>query len=248
MPQLLRIAFALAFLFPASTYANDDEPEKHEYLFLLEEAYTQEDNESQLGASLSHSLETSEWDVEAEFEYGLTDRLQISMEMPIEKESSENPEIEELEFGVAYALILEDTSSLPTVTAALSIEAPLSADGNWEYVPSLNTSKQISDDLFLHTNLAGAFVSDDEISGVSEWSTGIGVAWEAVDETWMIAEILYEEEAELDAGRKVWKKTNLASVGFGIEPIDDVMIGSAYAHDLNESDGSRIIIQAQIEW
>ncbi len=248
MQKVLRIAFALAVLFPLSAFADGEETEGHDFLFLLEEAYTQEDGESQLGASLSHATDAAEWEMEAEFEYGLTDRLQVSIEVPIVKGRSDSPEIEELEFGVAYALVLEDASILPTVTAAASVQAPLSADGDWEYTTSLNTSKQVSDPLFLYTNLAGAFVSNDAISGVSEWSAGLGVAWEAADETWLIAEILHEEEADLDQGRKVWEQANFASFGLGFEPIDDVIIGAAYAHAFDDSDDSRLIIQAQVEW
>lgn len=240
------LAMAMAMLLPALAFAEDD---KHEFLFLLEEAYTQERQETQIGTQVFISLEDDGgWESEVEAEYGLTDRLQVSTELEIEKENGENISVEGVGFGIAYALFQESEGAGPTVSLAFEVEKPVGSEGGWELMPTLNISKEISDNVFLHSNLAMSYTSDDGLSGLDQWSVGAGIGWEALDETVFVLELVREEQASADFTNKVWAEETTGSFGVGYEVIDDGIIGIALAQTLEDDGETSLVFQTQYEW
>ncbi|MEL7541455.1 MAG: hypothetical protein AAGJ51_11175 [Pseudomonadota bacterium] len=83
----------------------DDDFEQHDFLFLVEEAYTQEAGEPQIGFAFDYGFDNEDWAIAGEFEYGFTERLQAFVEIPFQNSPQNDFDIGNVEFGVDYALL-----------------------------------------------------------------------------------------------------------------------------------------------
>lgn len=174
---------------PAHGREADKDFEEQQFLFMLEEAYTQEVQEWQVGSSLAYfdhqvSIEGSErkvkdlWSWETEIEYGLQEGLQIELEIPFQDlstredgETTRNHDVSDIELGVGVRLLEEEIDSLWFPTLTLSVGAVLPT-GDWReglgsdhlgWETQLAASKVIGD--FVVHVLGGVGFTDD----AKEW-------------------------------------------------------------------------------
>ena len=225
--------------------ANAEEFEQQEVLFLLEEAYTQDKNESQFGLSFDYT-DGGEWELEAEFEYGFTERLQFFLEAPIEKEDGDIAQFGDLEFGVDYAILKDrGTGAAPELTIGVGFSAPTGeGDGDWAAEPSLRIAKMVTEGLYLHGLLSAEAQLGGGETEFEEWSTGAGVGWSTEDE--MIFTLEYRRDAELGDGPRDVDQFLSGSVAVELE--NEMTIGAAIAQSIDGDSDTRAILKAQIEW
>ena len=252
---LSSVAFGLST--PAFADADDGLDEAaHEFLFLIEEAYTQEAGEWQFGVAFDHAFEGSVSQYSVEVEYGITERLQLEAELPV-TDGEGVYGVGDVEFSVAYALLKESEGASPEFTIAVSAVAPTGdADdglgtGDWGFEASAQLSKKLRDGLYAHivggrewTPNGGA-----DAEHLSEWLFGLGAAAYAGDRFALIAEYLREMEREIEQGVTERAVEEYASAGFGYEVFEDVTVGASGAVGLNdESDDVRLIVKFQAEF
>lgn len=153
MSRILYLVYtSIIFVFITNNiYANYYENERYvqDFLFLIEEAYTQRQNEIQfamMGSYFHHNVEiekeieddevnitknkTNQFESIYEIEYGITDRLQVEAEfsyVDISKNTNEHKyrhkSIGNTSLGLSYALIKEN-NNLPEIAVGLEIAAP----------------------------------------------------------------------------------------------------------------------------
>lgn len=142
-----------------STSDEDVEVEEDDFLFVLNEAYTQHKNELQIkvGYSFTSAREVErsfEWEDRKrtiakerkrsstsqyflEIEYGITDRLQIEMETAyvsvrehsFDEGGNQYSAFDDLELGVAYG-ILKETGLIPAITLGVQLRLPTGSRGD----------------------------------------------------------------------------------------------------------------------
>ncbi len=262
----LKVVFAIclcvAVLSGTAAQATDDEDEGHDFLFLVEEAYTQEDGEIQLTAALHRSpLDDGGWMLGLSGEYGITDRLQAEVEVPVYLDSpgDEADGIGDLEVELAFAVI-EESDTLPQVTISAGVLVPTGDDseglgsGGWGYEAGLAVSRRLGRAGFLYG--AGSFErvpdgqdEDGDPIEIEEWSFAAGVALAVNDRTTGLIEISSEREREEGGGETEIERETLLSLGFSFELNDYFELGAAYQIGLSDDapdDG--IIFKIKAEW
>ncbi|MEL6876689.1 MAG: transporter [Pseudomonadota bacterium] len=235
---------------------DDDEPEQQEVLFVLEEAFTQEKGEWQIGFALSQSLEEGgerEW--EAEIEYGLTERLQIEAEFEFEQESGEN-EIGDIELGLAYAIVESEASGEPEVTLGAAILIP-SGDGEGDasgvgFELLLAASQEVTEGLFAHANFGFSEAATRDFDtfrlNQSEWSAGAALAYGFADEWFVIGEYEFAREAEDIGLGAVRASSHTAALGVTGEIAEEFTIGLGGAFVIDKGEESaqvRFLMQVE---
>jgi len=198
-----------------------DEEATHDFLFLTDEAYVQEEGEWQFGVSIGYWDRVADDDAgedalqhsvsaALEIEYGITERLQIELELPYLSHKAEETTasgIGDAEVGSGYAIVRE-TDSLPAVTAGIEFSLPTGDEdrdmgaGAWGYEGFVAVSKHISD-LFLHASISYGRTDDaiGEEGKVDESEIGYRLAVvrtlnEGIN---LIVELGGESEREVDA-------------------------------------------------
>ncbi|GAA0820789.1 hypothetical protein GCM10009111_26800 [Colwellia asteriadis] len=249
--------YAILFLFPLSSYALAIDFDGHEsehqqdFLFLLEEGYTQEKGEWQFGLSyqdVSYSGEPNQkkgtdnvWKLGVE--YGFTDRFQVEFFLPYQKSScyqgnvkintstAGNPEIE-----LIYQVI-QETSVLPVVSIGVGVEIAASSDKapirseEWGYEGFVNASKYLEAWGFLHANLAyGVADKGDE----TELSYGLGFVRPINDNFSAMIEYLVEREQEDVLQGSNSEVLAQFTVGFSYQNNHGFIAGLAYGQSDND--------------
>ena len=231
-----------------------EEFEQQEVLFLLEEAYTQEEGESQFGFSLDYS-DGRDWALEFEYEYGITDRLQVFFEGPIEAMDERTARFGNIEFGLDYAILKDEgPNSPPELTIGIGVSAPTSSrSDDWEIEPNIRIAKMVSEGLYLHGLLAGEVAigggeSGFDEGGFDEWVLGGGVGWALNEDVIATLEYLREAERENDDAVTDWETTQFLSGSLAVEFENELIIGAAIAQSVEGDAETRAILKAQIEW
>lgn len=241
----------------ASDDDDGDEPEQQEALFVLEEAFTQEEGEWQIGLALSQSMEEgSEREWEAEIEYGLTERLQIEAEFEFEQESGEN-EIGDIELGLAYAVVESEASGEPEVTIGAAVLIP-SGDGEGDasglgFELSLAASQEVTEGLFAHANLGYSEAATRDFGAFrveqNDWSAGAALAYSFADEWFVIGEYEFAREAEDVGLGAVRASTHTAGLGVTGELAGEFTVGLGGAFVSNgDEESAQIRFLMQVEF
>ena len=245
--------FGCLFLFCGGAcvaYADDEaksadgEFEAHEVLFLLEEAYTQEKAETQIGIGVDFD-NGDDYEIEVEIEYGVTDALQLVLEAPFEKDGSDGLEFGRLEFGADLAVLKDEgTGVTPQITFGLAFGAPTGDARGWLVEPSLRFAKMVSDSLFVHTLFAAEYFVEDGTSRWQEWQFGAGVGLMPDDQWAFTIEYLREAESQ-GAG---WEAQHFGALSIAFEFPHELTVGAALVQSVDGGDETRGIFKAQIEW
>jgi hypothetical protein len=140
---------------PANT-ASKPMPEYIEDFFLSEAVRSEDKNELQSTLS-AESFRRNGTDADLEFEYGLTNRLQLSTELPYGIQSSVQSEVPAswsiVSLGVQYQFL---RSSHPfAFTAGLATDLPVTSRGEFALEPGLLAAKQ-----FHFTQIHASFEAD----------------------------------------------------------------------------------------
>jgi hypothetical protein len=226
--------------------------EQNDFLFLLEEAYTQEAGEPQIALSFDYGFDGEDWALAGEFEYGLTKSLQVFVEVPFQNSPQTDFDIDNVEFGVDYAFLKDrGPGSTPEATVGVAVIAPVgeSETENWRLEPSLRLSKNILEPIYLHAGAAAELnIEDEDAMMLAEWTVGGGVGWRPRELLTFTAEYLRETEREEEFGvvRREVEHIVAGSVSYEID--DDVLIGAGASQAVSGSGETRLIIQAQVEW
>lgn len=248
-------------LIPHQAHASGsgDEFEGQEILFLLEEAYTQEKGEWQIGAAVSQSLEgPDERGWELEVEYGLTDRLQVFVELPVLDGPRGNGGVGDPEIGLDYAILKDTGGSTPEFTVGAAVTLPVGDNGNGPgngglgYQLSARISKALAPDVFIHGLTEYEAVPDARQNGADlslrEYSFGAGFAYAPIDDLFLVAEYLWEKEREKQNGIVETEVEQLLSFGVTYEFANAISIGVAGAAGLNNDSRSQFFALAQWEF
>lgn len=229
--------------------------EEQDFLFQFEEAYTQSAGETQIGVLFDRAFAPRGSGLGFEIEYGVTDRIEVSAELPLILGPGESG-AGDIEFGVDYALLLESDSA-PALTFGISASAPTGDEdagrgvGGWSYETSLRASKQVVDDFYVH--LAGSYEwtpnGGAEADALTEWSIGAGAAIRASEQLTLIAEYLRESERAEEGGFVIRETAGYLSAGAIIEIAEGVSLGAAGAAGVEgDSADARFLAKIQIEW
>ena len=255
----------------------DDEIEEQDFLFFLDEAYTQDNGEWQVSLSVGYFDNLREGTAEDEqaqhsdlwigllgVEYGITDRLQVEFELPYlrltvhEDETARDSGIGDLEFAVGYALI-EETDESPQLTAGLEIIAPTGDEsaglgtGTWGWGPFLALSKQVSGQWYLHANLAFQISNNVEEDGERfderELEYGLAAVYQPTDNVDLILELVGAyERAQADEGTEHGRVLQLAP-GIKYEFENGLEVGVAAAFGLTDDTyDSGVLVKLQYEF
>lgn len=248
-------------LVPDQALASDSEEEfeGQEMLFLLEEAYTQQKGEWQIGAALSQSLDgQSERGWELEIEYGFTDRFQAFAELPILDGPHGNDGFGDPEIGLDYAILKDTGGSVPEFTVGAAIILPVGnnqngpGSGGLGYQLSARISKALTPDIFIHGLAEYEAVPDARKDGMGfslhEYGLGAGIAYAPIDDLFLVAEYLWEKEREKQNGMVEAEVEQLLSVGVTYEFPNDISIGLGGAVGLNDESTSQLFALAQFEF
>ncbi len=265
---LLKSLMILLILPAHLTYADDDDDESTEqdFLFLLEEAYTQEEGEWQVAAKISQtSFQQIEGDPDSKnksfdlgVEYGITDRLQLEFELPYQKTTLRNTNsttnsstVGNPEIAISYQLVQEDESK-PAITAGFGVEVAASSDKapirseEWGYEAFVSLSRYFDDVGFLHASLGyGIGDNGDE----TELSYGVGFVLPLSDNWQIQLEYLVEDEEEEEAGVTEEEKSSVLSFGTNYQFENEMILGMAYAiGDEEEIHDNSVSIKIQYEF
>lgn len=199
--------FFLVFLCLANSSKTlaDENSVEQDFLFITEEAFTQEAGEFQFGvgfesfsASLNElSANSKQKQLSLEIEYGLTDDWQISIEQSFEdfEFSSANFRLDEeesgpVELGLKYQIHRTDKASF---SAAIEIESPEESGEDWQYGFGLFYSRNLSEDWFVHLQ-HGCEREDGEL----ECESGVAFARHVSDQWTLNAEISHSETESVE--------------------------------------------------
>ncbi len=233
----------------------DSEFIEQDFLFQFEEAYTQEKGETQIGGKFDHGFGPSSSVFEFEIEYGITDRIEVSVEAPIVVGPGPAG-TGDIEFGVDYALTM-DNGSVPALTIGFGASAPTGNEDAgrgvdaWSYETSLRASKRITDNFYGHAMGAYEWTPNGgaDADMLSAWAFGVGAALRTTDKLTLIAEYLREAEREKEAGMVERETEAFLSAGAIVELNKFVSIGVAGAAGVSdESADARALAKMQIEW
>jgi hypothetical protein len=277
------IALSIGFYSIAFAGESQEEPEGQQFLFMNEDAYTQEKGQWQLSFTSQYQDRKKikdgdevkikdQWQWVMESEYGLSEWLQINLEVPflsVHKVTIEDGEathldkagIGDVETGIRVRLIEEDDQWWQsTVSVGFGLSWPtgqwgrdLGTDGyGWEV--DLLFSKT-TDKWAYH--LSGGFgMTDDareqgesEKSDIEEFGVGGALVYGATDSLDIICELFSEFERE-KSGTSVSHETVLYVVpGVGYKLFKDFEMGLGVPIGLtNESHDWGIIANIQYEW
>ena len=248
-PSLCAVVTLLAGHAASADDEDEGEFEVQEVLFLLEEAYTQEDAETQVGLSLDFG-DGDDWSLEAEVEYGLSDRLQLVFEAPIETDDSGDAVFGDIEFGVDYAVLKDEGHGLaPELTFGMAFVAPTSSEeSDWRLEPSARLSKMVTEGVFVHALVSGEYRLEGDDSEWEEWSAGAAAGWRPYGGWGFTVEYLREEEAENVMGVREWETEETAAFSIAFEFENELTIGAAIAQSVDGRGETRGIFKTQIEW
>lgn len=246
-------------LVPQKAVASDTENEfeGQEMLFLLEEAYTQEKGEWQIGVSLGQTLEgADERQWEFELEYGLTDRLQIFAELPLR--DSRSGGIGDPEIGLDYALLKDSGDNIPEFTIGAALTVPVGdnnsgpGNGGVGYQLSARLSKALTTDFFVHALAEYEAVpnarQDGEDFSLREYALGAGLAYSPKEGLFLVAEYLWEKAREKQDDIIETESEHLLSTGITYEFDNDLSIGLGGAVGLNSDADSQFFALMQWEF
>ncbi|WP_108812098.1 transporter [Sphingorhabdus sp. Alg231-15] len=251
----------IATLVPQKAAASDTENEfeGQEILFLLEEAYTQEKGEWQIGASLNQSLEGPDeraWELEVE--YGITNRLQLFVELPFVDSVNNTGGIGDPEIGLDYALMKDTGGNIPEFTVGAAIMLPTGDNdngpgmGGFGYQLSARISKALASGIFVHGLAEYEAVPDARQDGADlslrEYGFGAGFAYAPIDDLYLITEYLWAKEREKQNGFTETEVEQLLSFGVTYEFANDISIGLGGAVGLNSDSESKAFALAQWEF
>ncbi len=237
----------------------EDEFDGQEILFLLEEAYTQEKSEWQIGASLSQSLEgPDERGWELEVEYGFTDRLQFFVELPIVDGPFNSGGMGDPEIGLDYAILKDTGRSTPEFTVGAAITLPVGdnengpGNGGVGYQLSARVSKALAPDIFIHGLAEYEAVPNARQDGADlslrEYSFGAGFAYAPIDNLFLVSEYLWAKERQKEGGFVEREIEQYLSIGATYEFENDISIGLGAAVGLNENSLSQLFLLTQWEF
>lgn len=270
------------FLTPTAFADGDDDDDEHEapeqdFLFLLDEAYTQEEGELQLDFSVDVATDLTEEEGAFEssadettyslaFEYGITDNLTVEAEIPfisyeveVGAEEVDESGIGDIEIELAYQFVRESAGT-PALAFSIGVAAPtgdhekgLGTD-TWGYELALNLSRNFADDWFFHANLGYEQVNDakegdDEEVDETELYYGFALAFEATHSSTILLEYLGIEEEEDEDGETEEEESGYVSLGYVYETESELELGLAYAGGTtDESFDNRLIFKLAYEW
>ncbi len=248
------VAFSLV---AGSAWAQDDGLfEEQDFLFQLEEAYTQDAGEWQVGASFDRSFNSRGSLYEFEVEYGFTDRIQGSFSLPV----IDNPGADgvgDIELGLDYAVLKDTGRGSPEVTLGAEFSLPTGdedeglGNGSAGIEVSARASQQFHPDVHGHALVAYEWITNggSGADSLREWSLGVGAAWEVQDPVTVVVEYLRERE-RAEVGPFVSRETeSYLSAGFVFELIDDLEFGLAGAVGLtDDSADGRFLAKIQFEF
>lgn len=225
--------------------------QQQDFLFLLEEAYTQEAGEWQASASLDRQFNPGSSLVELDLEYGITERLQLSVQLPWSHEPGASG-LSASELAIDYAVLKDEGFATPELTIGAAVIAPTGDDdvslNGWGYEVSLRTSKLVLPATYVHGMVAYERVTSEGESA-AEWSLGGGLAFRPSRCLTLIGEYIHEIERETDGlGATERQSEDFLSGGIVFEIADDLLIGAGGALNLQDSDEHRLLASVQIEW
>ncbi len=257
MKNLAPIIFCATVICPsAKCFAEerDDEAQEQDFLFLLEEAYVQEKGEWQVGIAWDRTIGATSDSFEFEVEYGLTDRLQVAMELPVVNDDDASG-VGDLEFALDYALLKDEGALAPEFTIGAGAIAPTGGDGTgsgtWGYETSVRVSKQIAEGFYMHGAGAREAVpgGGPDADLLREWSAGAGAALRVNNALTLTGEYIREVEREDEAGNSEKEVESYVTGGLILKISDLLEIGAAGGAGLTEdSADARFIAKFQAEW
>ncbi len=251
--------------FAVADEGEEDEYEEQDFLFFLEEAYTQEKGEWQFSLSVGYFDNLVEEETDEEIvdkrtdlwtgflgvEYGITDRLQIELELPylrqrIEEgdETNRDNSVGDTEFAVGCALIEEDRE-LPQLMAGLEVIAPTGNEdvglgsGAWGWGPFVAVSKQVIPKLYFHANLAYQITNNAEEEGEKkderELEYGIAAVYQPTNDIDLILELVgvYEKEEDDEGTERTYPLQLVPGIKYEFE--NELQLGAALAVGLNNT-------------
>ncbi len=229
-PYLKYIASVSCSLALASgaLFADEEEEYSHDFLFLVDDAYLEEEGEWQVAikSGVFRDLAAEEDDEvvdedlffsEVEIEYGLSETISLELVLPYERitvtEPGEEKEtysgIGDIEVGLSF-LLLHESESLPALSLSIEASAPTGDEdhglgrGVWGWEASLGSSKQLSYGLHFHSQLGFEFannlVEDGEIADEREYSYGFALAQRVNETAAVLLELSGEYEEERSHG------------------------------------------------
>lgn len=290
LPLILKIALigiVLRITPAAMAIADEEEIEsavRHEFLFMIEEAYTQEKGQRQVCFTSQYmdrkkSKEgnelkiTDQWQWMTEIEYGLSDWLQLEVEVPfanVHKKTIEDSEtthldkagIGDVETGIRIRLSEENEGRWwsPTVSAGFELTWPT---GYWQkdlgtdrygWEANLSLSKTIDNWAY---HLTGGFgmtddareQSENEEVDVEEFKAGGALVYRPTDKLDFICELLAEFEKEESSSNRSHEAEFYMTPGIKHELFRDFEMGVGVPIGLtHESYDWAIVTKVQYEW
>jgi len=224
------LLYLVIFAFSFNAIAGDSQ----EFTFLVEPAFTQEQDEWQFNLQLSkphykHGI-SSDLEVMLSIEFGFTNDLQVefSLNKSNEVEGGFETEIEtEYELGLSY-MLLNQQKYLPQMTLASGI---VYEDSEYGYEIALLCSYQLSDRNFVHGNLVF-----EDVDNAKNTSAKFSYAFVFSDSWTVLAE--FERNRASDELKKSFNNT--LSTGIVFETDSEIELGFAYMNysQDNEADNS----------
>ncbi|MCH6256985.1 transporter [Puniceicoccaceae bacterium K14] len=212
-----------AICFAAGSSAHGDVPHKHEILIQNESAFLQGKGESQLdiGYEIFRDKEIHHETIDEDvilfaYEYGLTDRLQVSLEVLHLDETEEDEEhhvhsikgLTDIEMALSYVLF-EETDSAPQVSAVLKTVLPTGDEdeglghGTLGLGLGVNASKMINEHFGLHFSTGFVKIDDAESHGhevdIEEFNYGLSASYSATEDIVLLFEYKSDREKESDS-------------------------------------------------
>jgi hypothetical protein len=244
----------------ASAFVGDSDDGKvneQDFLFLLEEGYSQEQAEWQVSLDyqyarykLAHRQNKAQDDIWLfAIEYGITDRLQVGFSQFYQqnklyrgRQQHNTSTLGNPSFEIAYQIIQEG-HRLPATSIVFAIEIPAGTEkepigsDNWGYEGAVNSSKYIEGLGFFHAGLA---YERTEHGDETEFTYGIGFVRSFNDALSGMIECLFSHETELGRDTKETEKVVQWSLGVNYQSDSEVVIGFAYGrsndvHNLEHS-------------
>lgn len=245
---------------------DDDDVHEQDFLFILEEGYTQEKGEWQFGLSFQNAiyqLATNQknstdnaWDFGVE--YGFTDHFQIEFSLPYQQSTlyqsdgkstastMGNPEVE-----LIYQVV-QESKKLPAISMGVGIDIAASSNKDpirseeWGYESFVHTSKYFDDVGFFHANLAYGVADKGD---VTEISYGIGFVRPFTENFSGMIEYLVEKETENTSISSESETLGQFAVGLSYQDNKGLVAGVGYGQsDNDESLEHAVTIKLQYEF
>lgn len=227
---------------------------EQDFLFLIEEGYTQEQGEWQIGSSYSitrYQLDklannSENRTLTLNIEYGVTDRFQIEFTLPylqskMHTYSTDNnfhntikeSGLEDSEVEVSYQVIKE-SDNMPAISVGFGMSMPSSTNDtfkteNLSVEGSLKASKYLDEIGYIHSSISYETNKEN-----NETEVNAGVAFvRPFNDSWSIMlEYLFEKEkeTELDSNESESELLSYISIGASYENNKGLLFGLAYAY------------------